>query len=179
MVLDQFTELIDPVIRAGGSSLKIGEEFRQPPLDVLRYYRRPASMNWIPIVGKAHGVVAIVQQPVDIDGSKEGQERVLKRLAMAVNGRFPPWQGLVIGLTAVILTPEPIGPDDDAILREVLEVKLMRMRVVPFGLFRVNLGQEAIAMAIHSSPDGLFSEPVLLADALCERFRRYVPLIDM
>ena len=62
----------------------------------------------------------------------------------------------------MVLTPEPIGPSDDAILRDVLEVKLKRMRVVPFGLIRVNLGQEAIALAIHSSPDGLFPEPMLL-----------------
>jgi hypothetical protein len=179
MLLDQFNELIDPVIRAGGSALEIGEEYRQPPLDVLRYYRRQVTMKWVPIFGKAHSVVALVLQPVDIDGSREGQERVMTRLAMAVNGRFPPWRGLVIGLTAVILTPEPIMPTDETILRDVLEVKLKRMRVVPFGLFRVNLGQEAVAMAIHSSPDGLFSEPVRLADTLCERFRRYVPLVDM
>ena len=93
MLIDQFNELIDPVIRAGGSVLEIGEEFREPPLDVLRYYRRPVSMNWVPIFGKAHSVVALVQQPVDIDGSKAGQERVLTRLAMAVNGRFPPGGG--------------------------------------------------------------------------------------
>jgi hypothetical protein len=179
MLIDQFNELIDPVIRAGGSVLEIGEEFRAPPLDVLRYYHRSVSMNWIPIIGRAHSVVALVQQPVDIDGSKAGQERVMTRLAMAVNGRFPPWRGLVIGLTAVILTPEPIGPNDDTTLGEVLEVKLKRMRVVPFGLIRVNLGQEAVALAIHSSPDGLFPEPVLVGDALCEHFRRYVPLIDM
>ena len=105
--------------------------------------------------------MAIVRQPVDIDGSTAGQSRFLTRLAMAANGRFPPWRGLVIGLTALVLTPEPIGPGDDAILREVLGVKLGRMRVVPFGLIRVNLGQEAIALAINSSPDGLFTEPTL------------------
>ena len=120
MLMTSSTKLIDPVIRAGGLVLEIGEEFREPPLDVLRYYHRSVSMNWVPIVGKAHSVVAIVQQPVDIDGSKAGQERVLTRLAMAVNGRFPPWRGLVIGLTAVVLTPEPIGPGDDAILRRCL-----------------------------------------------------------
>jgi hypothetical protein len=136
-------------------------------------------MNWVPILGKAQSVVAIVRQPVDIDGSKSGLERVLTRVAMAVNGRFPPWNGLVIGLTALVLTPEPIGPTDDSTLGSVLEVKLKRMRVVPFGLLRVNLGQEAMAMAIHSSPDGLFPEPVALGDVLCEHFRRYVPLIEM
>jgi hypothetical protein len=179
MLIDQLNDLIDPVIRAGGSVLESGEEFREPPLDVLRYYRRPVRMSWVPIVGRAQSVVALVQQPVDVDGSKAGQERVLTRLAMAVNGRFPPWRGLVIGLTAVVLTAEPIGPNDDANLRSVLEVKFRRMRVVPFGLFRVNLGQEAVALAIHSSPDGLFPEPGQLGDALCERLRRYVPLIDV
>jgi hypothetical protein len=178
MLEDQFIDLIDPLIRAGGSVLEIGEEFREPPLDVLRYYRRIVPLSWVPIFGKAHSVVAVVRQPVDIDGSKAAQERFLTRLAMAVNGRFPPWRGLVIGLTAVVLTPEPIGPGDDAMLRDVLVVKLRRMRVVPFGLFRVNLGHEAIAMAINSGPDGLFTEPALLADAFCDHFRRYVPLIE-
>ena len=42
---------------------------------------------------------------------------------MAANGRFPPWNGLVIGLTAIVLTPEPIAPGDDAMLRQVLDVK--------------------------------------------------------
>ena len=98
---------------------------------------------------------------------------------MAANGRFPPWQGLVIGLTAMIVTPEPIAPADDAMLRQVLDLKLRRMRVVPFGLIRINLGQEAIAMAINDSPDGLFPEPTRLADALCEHFRRFVPLIEV
>jgi hypothetical protein len=178
MLEDQFIELIDPLIRGGGSVLEDGEEFREPPLAVLRYYRRRVTLNWLPILGKAHSVVAIVRQPVDIDGSKASQSRFFTRLAMAANGRFPPWRGLVIGLTAVVLTPEPIGPGDDAMLREVLEIKLGRMRVVPFGIIRVNLGQEAIALAITSSPDGLFTEPTLVADALCEQFRRYVPLIE-
>jgi hypothetical protein len=178
MLEDQFTELIDPLVRAGGSVLEAGEEFHEPPLSVLRYYRRRVSLNWVPIFGEAHSVVAVVRQPVDIDRSKAAQTRLLTRLAMAVNGRFPPWRGLVIGLTVVVLTPEPIEPADDVMLREVLGVKLGRMRVVPFGLIRVNLGQEAIALAVNSGPDDLFTEPTLLADPLCEQFRRYVPLME-
>jgi hypothetical protein len=178
MLEDQFIEVIDPLVLAGGSVLEAGEEFREPALSVLRYYRRRVSLNWVPIFGEAHSVVAVVRQPVDIDGSKAAQIRLLTRLAMAVNGRFPPWRGLVIGLTAVVLTPEPIEPADDAMLRDVLGVKLGRMRVVPFGLIRVNLGQEAIALAVNSSPDELFTEPTLVADALCEKFRRYVPLME-
>jgi hypothetical protein len=177
MLEDQFIELIEPLMHTSGSVVEIGEEFHQPSLDVLRYYRRAVRVSWVPLLGKALSVVTVVRQPVDIDASQAGHERFLIRLAMAVNGRFPPWQGLVIGLTALILTPEPIGPGDDAMLRDVLGVKLRRMRVVPFGLIRINLGQEAIALAINSSPDGLFTEPTLLGDALCDRFRRYVPLI--
>jgi hypothetical protein len=159
--------------------LEAGEEFREPPLDVLRYYRRAVRLSRIPIFGKAFSVVMVARQPVDIDGSPAGYGRLLTRLAMAANGRFPPWRGLVIGLTAMILTPEPIGPGDDAMLRQVLDVKLRRMRVVPFGFIRINIGQEAIAMAINTSPDGLFPEPGRLADTLCEHFRRYVPLVEL
>ena len=178
MLEEQFSELIDPLLLAQGSVLEIGEEFPEPPLSVLRYYRRRVVLNRLPIFGEAHSIVAVVRQPVDIDRSKGSQIKLLTRLAMAVNGRFPPWRGLAIGLTAVVLTPEPIIPDDDAVLREALGVKLGRMRVVPFGLLRVNLGQEAIALAINSGPDDLFTEPGLIADALCEQFRRYVPLIE-
>ena len=119
---------------------------------MLRYYRRAVRLSRIPIFGKSHSVVMVVRQPVDIDGSRAAYERFLIRVAMAANGRFPPWRGLVIGLTALVLTPEPIGPGDDAMLREVLGIKLRRMRVVPFGLIRVNLGQEAIALAINNEP---------------------------
>jgi hypothetical protein len=179
MIEDEFIERIEPILRELGSVLEPGEEFREPPLDILRYYPRIVRMNRVPILGRALGVVMVVRQPVDIDGSRAGYERLLNRLAMAANGRFPPWKGLVIGLTALILTPEPIAPGDDAMLREVLDLKLRRMRVVPFGLIRINLGQEALSMAVNASPDDLFCEPTLLADALCEHFRRFVPLIEM
>jgi hypothetical protein len=179
MIEDRFIELIEPVLREAGSVLEPGEEFHEPPLDVLRYYPRIARLNRVPILGRALGVVMVVRQPVDIDGTRSGYERLLTRLAMAANGRFPPWKGLVIGLTAVVFTPEPIGPGDDAMLRQVLDVKLKRMRVVPFGLFRINLGQEALAMAINASPENLFPESGRLADSLCEQFRRFVPLVEM
>src|SRR4051812_21786060 len=120
MIEDQFIELIEPILREAGSVLDPGEEFRDPPLDILRYYPRIVRMNRIPILGRALGMVMVVRQPVDIDGSRAGYERLLNRLAMAANGRFPPWQGLVIGLTAIVVTPEPIAPADDAMLRQVL-----------------------------------------------------------
>jgi hypothetical protein len=179
MLEDRFIELIEPALRELGSVREAGEAFREPPLDVLGYYPRRVRLSRVPLFGRALGLVMVVRQPVDIEGSQGGYQRLMTRLAMAANGRFPPWQGLVVGLTAVVLTPEPIAPGDDAMLRQVLDTKLRRMRVVPFGLLRVNLGQEALALAINASPDDLFAEPPHLADVLCEHLRRYVPLMEM
>jgi hypothetical protein len=179
MIEDEFIELIEPVLREAAFVCEGGEEFREPPLEVLRYYRRAVRLSWIPILGKAQSVVMVVRQPVDIDGSRAGYERLLTRLGMAANGRFPPWRGLVIGLTVLVLTPEPIAPADDAMLREVLGIKLRRMRAVPFGLIRINLGQEALALAITASSDGHFTESGRLADILCDRFGRFVPPLEL
>jgi hypothetical protein len=177
MTEERLIGLINPVLRDLGSRIEDGEEFRQPPLEVLRYFERAVRLSVVPVFGRARSVVALIRQPIDIDGTIAGYARLMTRLAMAVNGRFPPWKGLVIGLTAITITPEPIQPADDAMLHEALEGKLRRMRVVPLGVLRINLGQEAIALAIKSSPDELFSEPLRLTDVLTEHFRRYVPLL--
>ena len=124
-------------------------------------------------------MVAVVRQPTDIVLTVSAYTEFLMRLAGAVSSRFPPWKGLVVGLTAVVLTSEPIGPGDDAVLSQSLAVPLRRFRVVSFGVFRVNLGQEAVAFAHKASPDGLFPEPERLADTLSEHLRRFVPLIEM
>ena len=97
MLLDQLIELIEPALQQVGSSFQGGEEFRDPPLDVLRYYRRSVRMGRLPFFGQAQSVVLVARQPVDIDGSSQSHERLLKRLAMAANGRFPPWRGLALG----------------------------------------------------------------------------------
>jgi hypothetical protein len=117
----------------------------------------------------------VIRQPVDVEGTEAGYVRLLKRMTLAASGRYPPWKGPVVGLTALVLTPEPIAPGDDAMLQEVLAARLRRMRVVPFGMFRLNLAHEALSLAIHTDPDGLFIEPGRLADALCNEFRRFVP----
>ena len=179
MIEDQLVELCEPPLQQAGSSFQGGEEFRQPPLEVLRYYRRGARISRIPLLGTAQSVVLMARQPVDIDGTQKSYERFLTRLAMAVNGRFPPWRGLTIGLNALVLTPEPIAPGDDDMLRALLGIDLRRMRVVPLGLYRINLGQEALALAMKTDPSGAFTEGGILAELLCERFRRFVPLIEM
>jgi hypothetical protein len=196
MLEERFFETIEPILRTAGAVVEAGEEYRTPPLEVLRYYFRPVRLHWVPLVGRASSVVAVVRQPVDIGFRPDAYHTFLTRLALAVNGRFPPWTprwprlhgrdrsasgGLVIGLTALVLTPEPIGPDDDRALGEVLSAltaRRTRTRAVPLGLFRVNLGQEALAFALAPGPAGLFSEPEALADALSVHFRRYVPLVS-
>lgn len=90
MLEDHLIELIEPVLRETGSVLEPGEEFRRPPLEVLRYYRRKVRWSRVPFLGRALGVVMVARQPVDLDGSRDGMQRLLARLAMAANGRFPP-----------------------------------------------------------------------------------------
>jgi hypothetical protein len=209
MIEEQFFDAIDPVLRGTGAVVEAGEEFRTPPLEVLRYYFRPVRLHWLPFLGRASSVVAVVRQPVDVGFRPDDYRIFLTRIARAVNGRFPPWTwtwtwsgsgtgrrrwlrpwlwwrgrdrsasgGLVIGLTALVLTPEPIGPDDDATLQQLLgtlSARHTRTRTVPLGLLRVNLGQEALAFALAPGPAGLFVEPEALADALSLRLRRFVP----
>jgi hypothetical protein len=181
MIEDDLFAIIDPVLRAAGAVPEEGEEYREPPLDILRYYRRPVRLSGIPWFGRALSVVTVVRQPIDIvDLSTPGYRQLLTRLAMAVNGRYPPWhspRASVIGLTAVVLTSEPIGPGDDAVLGTVLG-RLPRLRAVPFGVLRVNLGQEALGLALTADPDQLFTESVALADALVPHLRRFVPIFE-
>jgi hypothetical protein len=197
MLEERFLETIDPVLRATGAVVEAGEEYRAPPLEILRYYFRPVRLHWVPLLGRASSVVAVVRQPVDAGFRPDPYRTFLTRLALAVNGRFPPlrWPrlgpwlrgrdrftcgGLVIGLTALVLTPEPIGPEDDRLLGEVLgtlSARRTRTRAVPLGLLRVNLGQEALAFALAPGPAGLFTEPEALADALSVQLRRFVPLV--
>jgi hypothetical protein len=181
MVEDVFA-VIGPVLAPLGAVEEEGEEFRTPPLDVIRYYRRPVRLHWLPWLGRAWGVTAVVRQPLDI-GIKVGggYPALLARLASAVHSRFPPgrdgrWG--TIGLTAIVLTPEPIGPDDDAALQKALTPST-RARVVPLGVLRLNLGQGAMAMALTTPPGGLFPEPITLADALTEKYKRFVSLLEM
>lgn len=178
----EFFEMVDPILVSLGLRQEPGEEFRAPPLDIPRYYRRPVRLHWLPILGRAQSVVAAVRQPVDVGvaGSPVDYRAFLARLAMAVNGRFPPgrragWGS--IGLTAVVLTPEPIAAEDDAHLAAALKAP-GRSRVVALGLIRLNLGQEAMSFHLAGGPDDLFPEPIALADALTARFRRFVPLFD-
>ena len=181
MTEDRFFDLIEPVLTNESAKFEDGEEVKDPPLDVLRYAVRKVRLSWFPLLGNALSVTAIVRQPVDLGSSSTDHGRLLARLARSVNTRFPPWKGPVVGMTAVVLTPEPIGPGDEENIRKALDDSvriLKRMRVVPFGLLRVNPGQEAVAFSLNASPGQIFSEPHRLADVLSEHLGRFVSLID-
>lgn len=175
MIEDRLLELIDPALRAHGATPEPGEDLARPSLEVVRYYQRPVRWNAMPILGRALSVVAVVREPTALSFSASGYADLMARIALAANARFSFLKGAVLGLTSVVLTAGPIGPEDDGVLAGALDPGVRRHRVVPFGLIRVNLGQEAVAFSLRSSPAGLFSEPLLLADLFSESFRRYVP----
>jgi hypothetical protein len=173
---DDLFEILDPALSTLGAVVAGGDSYQQPLLDVLRYYTRPVRLSRMPVVGRALSVVAIVRQPTDLGLTVEGCQTLLRRTSMAVNDRFPPWKALSVGLTVVVLSPEPIQPIDDEAVQKALGTR-SRLRAVPLALFRLNLGQEALAMALSQGLDGLFAEPEAVADALTPRFRRFVPLL--
>jgi hypothetical protein len=182
MTEDHFVELLETTLKTMDAVVIEGEEFREPALEVLSYSRRPVRLHWMPVLGRGLSVVAVARQPFDLGFSKSGHVTYLTRVAMAVNSRFPPsWSsGVALGLTVVSLTSEPIGPDDDAILGQVVTGKrLPRQRALPLGLIRLNLGQEALAFALANGPDGVFREPLALLDALNPHFRRFVPRLEL
>lgn len=186
MLESEFLDGLGPVLGPLGFTAEVGEDHRDPPLDVLRFDRRPVRLHWLPLVGRAQAVVAVARQPVDIGvGGKPGADPAafLLRVAGAAEGRFPPgraggWGSLA--LTTLMLTPEPIGAGDDAALAAALAAPAWRRsRVIPLGLIRVNLGQEAMAYRIAEGPAELFPEPAALVDALAPRFRQLVPFLDL
>jgi len=171
--------LMDQALSPQGATPEPGEEHVRPALDVRRYYRRSVRWNGIPILGRALSVVTVVRQPMELTFSDPGYKELLVRASMAASGHFPFWSGAVIGLTVVVLTSEPIGPGDDTVLDRALGHPLRRYRAVPFGLIRINLGQEAFAFALRASPERLFSEAHTLADRLSEELRRFVPPLEV
>jgi hypothetical protein len=176
MLEPDLLELVESTLTPLGAKPDDGEESRNPPLDVLQFFVRPVRLSRIPILGRGLSVVAVARQPIDLGLARGGYRTLLDRLAMAVNTRYPPVRGLSVGLTALVVTPEPIAPEDDAALVEAL-AKPARSRCVPLGLIRVNPGQEALAFALAAPPADLYPEPSALADALTPHLRRFVPPI--
>lgn len=175
---DQISTLLEPLALRTDD----GEDFRDPPLEVFRYEVRKVRLHWLPVLGRALGVVATVRQPDDLGFDPESYRQLLTRVARAAHGRYPPWPsggpGLVIGLTTIVLTDDPIGLRDEQQLALALPTD-QKSRVVPLGLFRINLEQEALAFAIGPSPRDLFPEPFVLADGLSTTLGRFVPPLEL
>jgi hypothetical protein len=171
---------LDGPLEALGATLIEGEVFDEPALAVLRYGCRPTRVSWIPFFGRALGVVAVVRQPIDLGSDAAGLRSLLSRLGRAASYRFPrrtgPEGGLAIGLTAVVLTPEPIVPEEETRLSGALGAAPVG-RAIPVGLFRVNLGQECVAMALRSGPRGAFPEALVVAEALSGVLAQHVSQI--
>ena len=174
MEVDELLELLGSALEPLGGEPAEGDESSRPPLEVLTYRARRVRFNRIPFLGRGLSVVTVARWPSDLDAGS-GDIELLRRLAMAANELYPPIRGLAIGLTAVVLTPDPIGPDDDERLAKAL-ASAPRSRVVPIGLFLLNLDQEAMAMALAGTPEGLYPEPAAIADVLTPKLRRFVPL---
>ncbi|MEW4567070.1 hypothetical protein AB1L88_04315 [Tautonia sp. JC769] len=182
MTYEEFFDLCSRLLRPLHCSCDDGEDFQDPPLDVLRYEVRAVRLHWIPVVGRALSVVAIVHQPRDVTATAASHRELLLRVARAVHGRYPPWPsggpGFVVGLTTVVVTTDPVTPSDEQFLPLALPSP-SRTRVVPMGLIRVNLEQEAFAFAIGPSPQDLFPEAVTLADGFSQVLGRFVPPLDL
>ena len=122
MIEDGLFALIDPVMKDLGAIPDAGEDYREPPLDILRYYVRGVRLHWVPFFGWGLSVVAVLRQPIDLAFTPDASRTLLSRLGAAVDARFPPLgpgrhpKGLALGITAVVLTPEPIGPGDDDVM---------------------------------------------------------------
>jgi hypothetical protein len=178
---NDFFELIESHLTPTRWQRGVGEEFASPALDVLAYFDRPVRLHWVPILGQASSVVAVIRQPVDLNSQVGGSLALLDRVAQAVHGRYPPWpkgRGVVVGLTTIVLTPEPLRASQEEVLVETLKRGRKKRRVVPLGLIRLNLGQEAMVSALTTVEAGLFPEPIELVDLLAERFQRFVPLLE-
>ena len=174
MEVEELRKILENALDPIGGKPAEGDESSRPPLEVLAYRSRSVRLGRIPFFGRGLSVVALARQPRDL-AAGSGDAELLKRIAMAANERYPPIRGLSIGLTAVVITPEPIGPDDDQALAQAL-TDAPRSRVVPLAIFRVNPGQEALALALAAPPEGLYPEPIAIADALTPKLQRFVPL---
>ncbi|QDV37032.1 hypothetical protein [Tautonia plasticadhaerens] len=182
MTHEEFFDRISGILGPIGCRPDDGEDYRDPPLEVIRYDLRPVRLHWFPVLGHALSVVAFVRQPADLSSSSSDLRRLLDRIGRAVHGRYPPWPkggpGLVIGLTSVVISPEPIGPADEESLASAIP-RERRSRIIPLALIRVNLGQEAMAIAPAPDLKDLFPEPFAIADEMSQSLGRFVPPLEL
>lgn len=181
MTEDDLRDWLDSLLRPLQFVAESGAESVEPVLDVLGFYVRRVRISGIPILGRGLGVVAICRSPSDLTTGASSSRAIIERLAVVSNSQFPPirkGRGVTLGLTALVLTSGQIAVDEERLLAAALNA-VPRTRVVPLGVFRIDLEREAVSFAIKRGPAGLFLEPELLADEFASRFKRFVPLMPM
>jgi hypothetical protein len=155
-----------------------GETFSQPPLEVLTYAAKPIRLSRLPLFGRGLAVLAVTRHPVDLKSDTQGLKSWAQRLAKAVNGQYPPWKKLRPGavlLIAVQLTPEPIRGEDEEKYKPVLGL-WTGTRVVPAGILRINLGQQAMASVLAEGLPRDLPEVGNLVDNWGMKFSRFLPM---
>lgn len=179
MTEHELTEKIDALLRPLGSERADGGVSERPSLVLAATWGRRVRLSRWPWIGRGQSVVALVKQPFDLIGPG-ATLGTLRRAAEVVSGLYPPNRGLSIGLTVLVLSDQPIVPDEEATLADALRsAGTTRQRAVPLGLFRINVRQGAMALTLAQGPDGLFPEPQALADGLCESLGQFVPRINL
>ncbi|MFM7131715.1 MAG: hypothetical protein ACKO0V_20385 [bacterium] len=178
MYEDEFLESWNVWAKANDWPPLEGEEFASPPLDILAYASRPIRLSRLPLFGRGLAVLAITRHPADLRSDTAGIKAWADRLARAVNGQFPPWKRVRPGailLIAVQLTPEPIRGEDEDRFKPVLG-QWTGTRVVPSGIIRINLGQQAMASVLAEGLPRDLPEIARLVDDWSTRFSRFVPM---
>lgn len=181
MTEDDFRDWLDSLLRPLEFVVENGAESQNPKIDILGYYVRRIRISPIPILGRGLSVVAVCRTPEDVSRAANGCYSIIERLGIVANSQFPPirkGRGLTVGITAIVLTDSPITASDDTVLAEALN-PVPKTRVVPLGIIRVNLEQEAVGFALKRGPEGLFPETDVLTTAFTERFRRFLPLVEL
>lgn len=181
MTEENVLERVDELLTEAGCRPADGEEFTDPPLDVLAYYTREQRLMRLPVLGRSLSVVAVVRQPRDL--GRDRMADLILRVGRAAHGAFPPWPrgvGLTLGLCVLILTPEPIRADEEEWLeRSLLSASDRKRRAVPIGCLRINPGQGALAVALRPTPKGVYEESRILADGLGRDLGRFLPVLPL
>lgn len=178
MSLDLLLEMLDVLLRRDACVRSAGDEYQDPPLEVAAYYPKSVRLHWLPWVGRGLSLTAVVRRLAPCPFDPDACTGLIRQVDSAARRRFPAWRyGPALGLTLMEVTDQPIEPGDDSVLQKVLE-RPVRTRSVPLGLFRLNLEQEAMAFALRNVAGDEFAQPKVVAEALSERFRRYVSLLN-
>ncbi len=93
---DELLARIDGLLRPLGVIPGVGEEYRAPALDILRYYARGVRLSRMPLLGRALSVVSVARQPPDLALDAAGGPRLIDRLRARSRDAIP--RGAVPGV---------------------------------------------------------------------------------